>query len=52
MQYAICLTKHEDVQDAYDVLSAAKEANVFFHNDRRRFIVHVTHLGTSVLSTM
>ncbi|RPB21692.1 TPR-like protein [Terfezia boudieri ATCC MYA-4762] len=48
MQYAICLTKHEDVHDAYDVFSAAKEANVFFHHDRRRFIIHVTHLACAV----
>ena len=45
MQYAICLTKYEDVQDAYDVLTAAKDANVFFHDSKKRFIVHVTHLG-------
>ena len=45
MQYAICLTKHEDPQDAYDVLSTAKEANVFFHDEKKKFIVHATHLG-------
>lgn len=45
MQYAICLTKYEDPQDAYDVITAAKEANVFLHDETRRFIVHSTHLG-------
>lgn len=44
-QYAICLAKYEEVQDAYDVLNAAKEANVFFHDEKKRFIVHATHLG-------
>ncbi|KAI5808754.1 hypothetical protein DFH27DRAFT_589841 [Peziza echinospora] len=48
MQYAICLTKHEDPQDAYDVLSTAKEANVFFHDEKKKFIVHATHLACAI----
>ncbi|KAF8477123.1 hypothetical protein BDZ91DRAFT_787718 [Kalaharituber pfeilii] len=48
MQYAICLTKYEDPQDAYDVITAAKEANVFFHDEKRKFIVHATHLACAI----
>jgi hypothetical protein len=45
MQYAICLAKHDNYQDAYDVCNAAKEANVFYHNKRRTFIIYITWLG-------
>ncbi|KAK9386581.1 hypothetical protein V1515DRAFT_557347 [Lipomyces mesembrius] len=35
MQYALTLTWHEEIEDAYSVLKSAKDANVF-HQDKER----------------
>ncbi|KAL7270567.1 transcription factor TFIIIC subunit tfc4 [Rhizina undulata] len=48
LQYAICLGKHDNFQDAYDVCNAAKEANVFFHNKKRKFIIWITWLSIAI----
>jgi len=52
LQYAICLTKYEDPQVAYNVCKSAKDANVFYHDrmhpnrDKRpTFLISAVHLG-------
>ncbi|KAK9238729.1 hypothetical protein V1525DRAFT_87424 [Lipomyces kononenkoae] len=48
MQYALTLTWHEEVEDAYSVLKSAKDANVF-HQDRERVrIMTLVHLACAL----
>ena len=48
MQYALCLAKHDNHLDAYDVCSVAKEANVFYMEKRRTFVIWTTWLACAV----
>jgi general transcription factor 3C polypeptide 3 (transcription factor C subunit 4) len=48
MQYALCLAKHDNYQDAYDVCSIAKEANVFYMDKRKIFIIWTTWLACAI----
>lgn len=49
MQYALCLTKHErNHLDAYDVCSAAKEANVFYNDKRKSLAIWSTWLACAL----
>jgi general transcription factor 3C polypeptide 3 (transcription factor C subunit 4) len=48
MQYALCLAKHDNYQDAYDVCSIAKEANVFYMDKRKVFIIWTTWLACAI----
>ncbi|CCX13579.1 Similar to Transcription factor tau subunit sfc4; acc. no. O74458 [Pyronema omphalodes CBS 100304] len=48
MQYALCLAKHDNYLDAYDVCSVAKEANVFYLDKRKIFVIWTTWLACAV----
>ncbi|KAA8909852.1 hypothetical protein FN846DRAFT_888742 [Sphaerosporella brunnea] len=48
MQYALCLAKHDNYQDAYDVCSVAKEANVFYMDKRKIFTIWTTWLACAI----
>lgn len=48
MQYALCLAKHDDYQDAYDVCSVAKEANIFYLDKHKLFIIWTTWLSCAI----
>jgi general transcription factor 3C polypeptide 3 (transcription factor C subunit 4) len=48
MQYALCLAKHDNYLDAYDVCSVAKEANVFYLDKRKIFIIWTTWLACAI----
>ncbi|EMR08474.1 hypothetical protein PNEG_03302 [Pneumocystis murina B123] len=50
MQYAICLTKHDDFLDALEVIKAAMSANVFYQSHERLNKMHVTRLACSFWS--
>lgn len=49
MQYALCLAKYDNFQDAYDVCSVAKEANVFYLDKRKVFTIWTTWLACAIL---
>lgn len=49
-RYALCLTQHEDPKDAYDVLLAAIDANVFYHNLEFRRRIHTVQLACALLA--
>ncbi|KAI9838563.1 MAG: hypothetical protein M1819_004872 [Sarea resinae] len=40
LEYAICTAKINKVQDAYEILSAATDANVFYHSPESMFMIH------------
>jgi general transcription factor 3C polypeptide 3 (transcription factor C subunit 4) len=49
MQYALCLTKYEKNHlDAYDVCSAAKEANVFYTDKKKQLTIWATWLACAL----
>lgn len=48
MQYALCLAKYDNYQDAYDVCSVAKEANVFYLDKRKVFTIWTTWLACAI----
>ncbi|KAK7207019.1 hypothetical protein BZA70DRAFT_252600 [Myxozyma melibiosi] len=48
MQYALMLTWHEEVEDAYAVLRRAKEANVFLQDKRKMRVLNLVHLSCSL----
>jgi len=48
MQYALCLAKHDNHLDAYDVCSVAKEANVFYLNKKKMFTIWTTWLACAI----
>lgn len=45
MQYALTLTWHEEVEDAYSVLKRAKDANVFFQDKDKVRVMNLVHLS-------
>ena len=48
MQYALCLAKYDNFQDAYDVCSVAKEANVFYLDKKMVFTIWTTWLVCAI----
>ncbi|KAK9448273.1 uncharacterized protein V1518DRAFT_418503 [Limtongia smithiae] len=50
MQYALSLTWHEEVEDAYSVLRRAKDANVFVQDKERVRIMDLVHFSCAIHS--
>lgn len=50
MQYALCLAKYEDRDDAYSVLRRAKLANVFHLDDKRDAITDYVYFACAYIS--
>ncbi|KAK9368534.1 hypothetical protein V1509DRAFT_623193 [Lipomyces kononenkoae] len=48
MQYALTLTWHEEIEDAYSVLKSAKDANVFHQDKERVRIMTLVHLACAL----
>ncbi|KAK9477446.1 hypothetical protein V1514DRAFT_363827 [Lipomyces japonicus] len=48
MQYALTLAWHEEIEDAYQVLRKAKDANVFHHDRDRMRVINYVHLSCAL----
>jgi general transcription factor 3C polypeptide 3 (transcription factor C subunit 4) len=47
LEYALILAKSSNVQDAYDIISIASGANVFYHSPECMFLIHVCWFSRS-----
>ena len=45
LKYALCLSRRGDTIGAYDIISAAYDANVFYHSSEFVFLIHVCWAG-------
>ena len=48
LEYALLLIKHGEVSSAYDIITAASSANVFYHSPDFSFRVHVCWFSMSI----
>ncbi|KAI9678836.1 MAG: transcription factor TFIIIC subunit tfc4 [Caeruleum heppii] len=41
LQYALCLARRGESTEAYEILTAAYDANIFYHSHERCFLIHI-----------
>ena len=52
LEYALCLAKRGDSEEAYDILNAAQDANVFHHSPERVSLINICWSGTLMWSLL